>query len=63
MDNKSMLAISENTASVGVLHVSIAITGVLEEDLDTIDGLEVVLDFILCISDLELAHFGFQCGA
>lgn len=34
---ESMLAVSENTASVGVEDNSVAITGVLEAFLDTVE--------------------------
>lgn len=54
-----MLAISANTASVGVIHVSIAITEVFQEFLDTVDGPEVVLNSTLCTPEIELASVDF----
>lgn len=42
-----MLAIIKNTASAGVLHESIPITGVSEEFLDTVYGPNVGFDSML----------------
>lgn len=61
VDSESMLAVSANTASVGVVHESIAITDVLEEFFDRVDGPDVVLDSILCTSDLGFANIVFRC--
>lgn len=62
-DNESILLIREDIACVGVVHESIAITGVLEGFFDTVDWPEVVLDFTLSPSDLELGHVDVRCGA
>lgn len=58
-----MLTNRDDTASVGVVHQSNAITGVPEKFLDTIDGPDVLLDSTLCTPDLELAHVDLRCEA
>lgn len=58
-----MLAISKNTATVGVSHASIAILGVLDEFFDTVDEPDVGLDSKLCALDQELTHVAFQYEA
>lgn len=63
VDSESMLAISEDISSVGVVHASIAITGKPDKFLESVDGLDAVLDSMLCTADLELAHVEFRCGA
>lgn len=57
-----MLTIMEDTASVSVAHESIAITGVLEGNINTVDGQEAFLKFTLHTPDLMLAHVEFRCG-
>lgn len=63
MDNESILVTSEDTASVGVVHESISITGGTEECLEAVAGLEVDLDFKLCTSVLGLARADILCGS
>lgn len=46
VDNESMLVISEDIPSAGVVHASTAITSVFEEFLGTRDGPEIVPDFM-----------------
>lgn len=61
--NESVLAISQDNASVGVMHESVVITGVAVESLKTVGELEVVLDSTFCTPDLKLGHADFRCGA
>lgn len=58
-----MLAISEDTASVGVVHETFAINGVSAGFLDTIDGPDIVYDSMSWEPDIELANIDFRCGA
>lgn len=58
-----ILAISVNTASVVDEHVRTAITGVPRKLLGMVDRTDFVLDSMLWIPDLELAHIEFRCGA
>lgn len=60
---ESILAISQGTASVSVVHESFAITGAFEESLDMVNGPKVASDFTFCTPDLELAHVHFQYRA
>lgn len=52
VDIESVLPTSENTASVGVVHESIAVTSALDEYLNTVNGPEVGLDSTLCTPDV-----------
>lgn len=61
VNNESMPVTSEIIASVGVVHASIGNTGVLEKNLNTVDGSDVVFDSMLCTPDLKLAHVDFRC--
>lgn len=62
-NNKSMVPIKEDTASVGVKRESIATTGVPEKCVKTVTGPNVDLNPTLCTSVLGLAHDAFLCGA
>lgn len=61
VNNKAMLAISKDSASVGFVHESIAIFSVPEELINTVNGPDVILDAMLCTPDMELAHVDILC--
>lgn len=54
-----ILAISVDNASFGVVHESIAFTGVPEEFIDGVDGPKVGHDAMYCTLVLELANVDF----
>lgn len=62
VDREIMLVISEDTASVRDVHESIAVTSVLVEFPDLVNGLDVVRDSIICTPDLAVTHDGFLSG-
>lgn len=63
VDAEPMLTISKDTASVGIVHESIANVGVSEKCLEAVRGLEVDLGSTLCTSVLRLTHNDFLRGA
>lgn len=62
VNSKFKLAISEDSASVDVVHDSIGISGVPVGLLDAVDGPDDVRDSIMCMADLGVTHTDYLCG-